>query len=242
MPQPTPPRLVEAFAKNAPASTQAAPVAGGKNTVPTASQIGVVAGAASLNDGFPPLTMVLPGSNGVPPQGQDLNGILYVSTAWIAALAAGQIFPVYDATLQTAMGGYGLGAKLQQASNSLATWTSTANNNMTDPDTGGSGWLSSVALYSTAALSGANNVILPGSSDYVINIGSAAGPFTGFVPQRDGQTITFVNTSGGVVAFNALSGSSSGANQIQASGNIDVANNDSLTIKYSLGLAKWLVG
>ena len=40
------------------------------------SQVGVNPGFASLNDGFPPLTMTPIAAGGVPPFGQDMNGIL----------------------------------------------------------------------------------------------------------------------------------------------------------------------
>lgn len=54
---------------------------GTKNAIPTASQIGVTPGAASLTDGFPPLTMTPLASGGVPPAGADFNGILNLITA-----------------------------------------------------------------------------------------------------------------------------------------------------------------
>ena len=49
---------------------------GTKNTIPEASQIGITNGAASLNDGFPPLTMTPIAAGGTPPSGADMNGIL----------------------------------------------------------------------------------------------------------------------------------------------------------------------
>ena len=53
---------------------------GSKNTIPVPSQISVTPGAASYTDGFPPLTMTPKASGGVPPFGQDMNGILYAIT------------------------------------------------------------------------------------------------------------------------------------------------------------------
>ncbi|KAA1174648.1 hypothetical protein FP026_29625, partial [Rhizobium tropici] len=44
--------------------------------IPQASQIGITNGAASLTDGFPPLTFLPVGAGGTPPWGQDFNGIL----------------------------------------------------------------------------------------------------------------------------------------------------------------------
>lgn len=241
--QPTPPIIVEAFALNAPTCTPAAPVAGGKTApFPSASQIAVTPGAASLNDGFPPLTMTLESIGGVPPFGVDMNGILYVLSAWAAFLGAGQL-PQYSATLQTAMTGYAQGAVLAKAAAPWQTWTSIVSGNVTDPDTGGAGWVSSTPLYSSAALSGSNNVVLPGPSDYVIDVDTTAGPksYTGFVAQRDGQKITFRNVGTGtnLLTLQALNGGSSAANQIFGSADISAVLHDSITIQYSSGAGQW---
>jgi hypothetical protein len=181
--------------------------------------------------------MTNPTDGGIPPFGIDMNGILFIVSSWAAYYAAGQL-PFYDATLQGFMGGYAIGSELAQAATPWETWTSIVDANMTDPDTGGAGWLSSVPLYYTAALSGTNDVVLPGVSDFVISINSAAGPFTGFVPQRDGQRLTFLNKSGANLQFNALIGSAAG-HQILLSGNTAISNNDSITFQYSQGAGVW---
>ncbi len=107
--------------------------------IPEASQISITPGAASLNDGFPPLTFLAEGSGGVPPFGQDMNGILNEITAWIQwTNAEGPV--AYDATFSAAIGGYPKGAILTSAVGG-SWWLSTAENNTTDPDTGGTGWL-----------------------------------------------------------------------------------------------------
>lgn len=240
--QPTPPRIVEPFANSAPACTQAAPVPGGKTfPFPVASQISVLNGAASLNDGFVPLNMLPVG--GVPPFGIDMNGILYILSSWAAFFAAGQ-YPAYDATLQTAMGGYAQGARVQQAANPLAFWTSAVNANMTDPDTGGAGWISSTPLYSSVALTGVNNVVLPGPSDYIIDVSASGGAitYTGFVAQRDGQKITFrkSDSSANAVDFTGSSGSSTAANQMQIVSIGLPIQYATLTIQYNSTLARWI--
>lgn len=240
--QAQPPRLVEPFAKNATACTQAAPVPGGKTApFPVTSQIPTLNGAASLDDGFVPLNMTVTG--GVPPFGIDMNGILFIVSSWAAFFAAGQ-YPAYDATLQTAMGGYVQGARIQQAANPLAFWTSAVNANMTNPDTGGAGWISSTALYSSAALTGVNNVVLPGASDYVIDVDATAGAitYTGFVAQRDGQKITFrkSDASGNAVNFTGSSGSSTAANQMQIVSIGLPIRYATLTIQYSSALSRWI--
>lgn len=240
--QATPPVLVEPFAKNAPACSPSAPVAGGKTApFPQASQINTTNGAASLDDGFVPLNMTNPVAGGVPPFGVDMNGILFLITSHIAALNAGQLYQ-FSATLAAAMGGYAKGAMLQQANNPNAFWINQTAGNSANPDTGGAGWLSTVPLYSAAALAGPNDVVLPGVSDYVISVSTAGGAvsFSGFVAQRDGQRVTFIANGANNLKFLALQGSAA-ANQIQASSETDVLGNDSITLVYSKGFGKWLV-
>ena len=107
--------------------------------VPVASQISITPGAASLTDGFPPLTFIAEGAGGIPPFGQDMNGILNEITAWIQWGNAGA--PVsYDATFSAAIGGYPKGSLLTSAAGG-SWWLSMVENNTTDPDTGGAGWL-----------------------------------------------------------------------------------------------------
>jgi hypothetical protein len=185
--------------------------------------------------------MTDPASGGVPPFGVDMNGILFYLSSWCAYFAAGKI-PFYDATLQAFMGGYAEGAVLSKAAIPWETWTSVADANMTDPDTGGAGWLSSVPLYSAAALTGVNDVVLPGVSDYTIDVNttSSSPSFTGFVAQRDGQTITFRNTGTGTITLVPLS-TSSAHNQISLStGGITILQNDTFTIRYVTAINLWV--
>lgn len=117
---------------------------GFKNTIPLASQIGITNGAASLTDGFPPLTFQALSAGGTPPFGADFNGILNEITAIQQWQTAGGAFP-YDSAFSTIIGGYPAGAVVI-SSNPNVWWLSTVNNNTDNPDTGGStGW---VPLYS----------------------------------------------------------------------------------------------
>ena len=63
--------------------------AGNKNSIPVDSQIGITPGAASLADGFPPLTMTPVTAGGVPPTGPDMNGILFELSAVVRWANAG---------------------------------------------------------------------------------------------------------------------------------------------------------
>ena len=121
-----------------------------KTTIPQASQIGIANGRASLTDGFPPLTFQGISSGGIPPFGADFNGILYEITAIQQWQQAGGMF-LYDSSFSTTISGYPRGSVLQSSSlNGL--WISSAENNTTNPDTGGAGW-SSLAFEGSQSIS-----------------------------------------------------------------------------------------
>lgn len=113
----------------------AAAAAGFIRTVPVASQIGIQDGAASFTDGFVPDNFQPIASGGVPPYGQDFNGLLKVMTAWEQWLQAGGPI-VYNSAFSTAIGGYPKGAQLDSAATVGLVWTSTVENNAVDPDAG----------------------------------------------------------------------------------------------------------
>lgn len=127
-----PPKLPIPWAKNA----------GGSfiRTIPTASQIGIQNGAASLNDGFVPDNFLPTASGGVPPFGQDMNGILNWATEILQWTQAGGPWP-YDATFSGLIGGYPSGAIVSSAVVPGKQWISLVDNNTTNPDTSSSsGW------------------------------------------------------------------------------------------------------
>jgi hypothetical protein len=96
--------------------------------------------AASQALGFPPVTAQPVASGGIPPNIADINGGLNYETLWSQWLQAGA--PIgYDAAFSTAIGGYPNGAMLRVQSIPGAFWLSVADNNTSDPDTGGSGWV-----------------------------------------------------------------------------------------------------
>lgn len=113
--------------------------AGTKNTIPTESQIGITPGRASLVTGFPPLTMTPVQAGGIPPSGADFNGILNRVTDQLRWQSAGGLFK-FDMTFASAVGGYPKGAMLARADNA-GCWLSLVDNNIANPDTGGSGWM-----------------------------------------------------------------------------------------------------
>ena len=117
--------------------------------IPTASQIGITDGAASLTDGFVPLNATPIGAGGVPPSIKDMNGVLFSVSGWARWVAAGGgVF--FDAGFSTAIGGYPKGAFLQSASTPGLFYVSTAENNTNNPDSTPTGWLSVVPVKASA--------------------------------------------------------------------------------------------
>lgn len=203
-----------------------------------------VLGAASFDQGFPASTMTDVEDGGVPPSGADMNGVLRAVSAYCAATQSGE-FVGYDADTSTAIGGYPVGAILQQAANPYAFWISGVADNVTDPDTGGAGWMSTVAMLSAfvGVPGNNNNFALPGLSDYFLDVNPSGGSvtFTGFVAQRDGQRLTITNTgTSNTVTVANQNGASTAANRTRAIADIALGiQNASVTIQYNAAIARW---
>lgn len=145
-----PSKIQEAFAKNA----------GGSyiRTIPVPSQIGITDGAASWNDGFPPLNFLPNGAGGVNPFGKDFNGVLNAISALSVWYGAGA--PInYDSAFQTLISGYPKGAILQSATTLGVLWMSTTENNVTNPDTGGAGWAQMNPSFSTTSFANSSALV-----------------------------------------------------------------------------------
>ncbi len=112
-------------------------------SVPQASQVGIQDGAASLETGYPPLNFLPVGAGGVPPFGQDMNGILKQITQWSRWQGAGGLSS-YNSDFSTAIGGYPQGAILAGTS-AGAIWLNLVDDNTANPDTGGAHWLNIAA-------------------------------------------------------------------------------------------------
>lgn len=127
-------------------------------TVPVPSQQGVQAGAASWTDGFPPTCFTPVAAGGTPPFGADFNGALNALSALLKWYSAGGTVS-YDPTFQTAVGGYPKGAIVQSAATPGVFWTSTADNNVSNPDAGGAGWTSAYSPPAGTVLPYAGNTL-----------------------------------------------------------------------------------
>lgn len=118
--------------------------------IPTASQVGIVDGAASLTTGFPPLNFQPIDSGGIPPNGADVNGILFAISGWARWQAAGGPTS-FDSVFSAAIGGYPKRAVLASTVTSGLFWVSTIENNTANPDSDPTNWLPLAPLPATLA-------------------------------------------------------------------------------------------
>lgn len=172
---------------------------GGKNAIPNVSQIGIVAGAASYPDGFPPLTRTPIVAGGVPPSGLDMNGVLFEMTAIARWLASGAGF-AYDAAwaADSDVGGYPKGARVMR-SDGVGYWLNTAENNTTDPETGGEGWVPDYTYGIANVTMTSSNVTLT-ALEYGKRVIAISGTLTAnlnlIFPAIVGEWVVINNTTG----------------------------------------------
>lgn len=136
-----------------------------KNTIPSAAD--PVTGKAGYDQGFPAINMTAKEAGGIPPFGQDFNGIFFDITQILQYMQAGG-HPTYSSALSTAIGGYPLGAMLAKASG-LGFWRNITANNTTNPDSGGAGWVSDLA----GSYAGATVITAPSTSLVASKLGQA---------------------------------------------------------------------
>ncbi len=247
MPTPTPPSLVEPFAVNAGGSFIT-------NPIPVDSQISVTPGAASFEDGFPPLCSTKKTSGGIPPSGADMNGILYMISAHTAWVAAGGAYE-YNADVITVVGGYAAGAIVRSATIPTKFFYCLDDDTTTDPDIDETGWQAfsplslSIGLETHAPTAGTHNDFEISSSSGFVEIDTTAGAvtLTGILPLDSdggasywpGMSVTFSCTGPNLLTL-AANGLGSGAdNRIRASTDLSVIQDDSITLRYS-PTGKWV--
>ncbi len=111
-----------------------------KNTIPPAAN--PVTGNAGFDQGFPAINMTAKEAGGIPPFGQDFNGILFSITEILRYVQAGGL-PSFSAPLASAVGGYGKGA-IVVGSDGFTVFQNTIDGNTTNPSSGGAGWVGDV--------------------------------------------------------------------------------------------------
>lgn len=107
-----------------------------KNTIPPAAN--PATGRAGFDQGFSAINMTAKEAGGIPPFGQDFNGIFYEVTNILRYMQAGGQ-PTFDAALATAIGGYPLGAVLI-GDDGVSVFKNAVAGNSTNPNLGGDGW------------------------------------------------------------------------------------------------------
>ena len=107
-----------------------------KNAIPAAAN--PATGRAGFDQGFSAINMTAKEVGGIPPFGQDFNGIFFQITEILRYMQAGGR-PTFDAALATAIGGYPKGA-LVLGSDGVSVYTNRVDGNSSNPNSGGSGW------------------------------------------------------------------------------------------------------
>jgi hypothetical protein len=209
-------------------------------------------GQASLDLGFPPVTMLDPDTlGGVPPFGQDMNGILNMITAYLVWLQSGGGF-FFNQDFVDENGGYAEGSVLQSATDLTRFWVSTIDDNENDPDDTPTpaGWvpLGGGQGYITATVpAGTSHDLNPsgwGPSIDVLDVDISAGNavVTGLQAGYNGQRVVITPVNGGsnTLTLAALTGSAP-ANQFRVPADMIFLNNNSIQLQYSTGVGLWLV-
>lgn len=198
---PTPPILLEPIASQAGGSYITNPMP----NAPTGSN------AACVEQGFPPETMQSELAGGLPPNGQDMNGFLFLVSSHTMYVQCGQTYQ-FNATLAAEIGGYLAGTILGMA-DGTGLWLCTTNGNSANPDTGGAGWipLAAYGVTTVTGLTGGTLTLTPEQSKYPIIVlqGTLIGNLTAIFPENIQEWLVINSTTGAFVttAKTAASGS-----------------------------------
>jgi hypothetical protein len=202
---PSPPVMLEPIASDAASGNIT-------NPMPDAPPGG---NAASVQLGFPPVTMESELAGGQPPLGQDMNGFLFLLSAHLFALQAGQDYQFSSAVAGApAMGGgYEVGAVLAM-SDGTGYWLNTVNANTSNPDTGGAGWVSLTAHgIANVSSTGGTLTLTAAQAKYPIVI--VSGALTSNVALRLPNILgrwLIVNSTTGGFTLTALATGATGVN------------------------------
>ncbi|MDE1006994.1 MAG: hypothetical protein OSB38_15135 [Paraburkholderia fungorum] len=195
---------------------------GTKNTIPETSQIGITPGAASLNDGFPPLTFTPIAAGGVPPAGADVNGVLNLITQSIRWAHGGGGYAWNSAfTTDANVAGYPNGAELNRA-DLTGFWINTVDGNETNPDAvdgSAAGWVPgyNYGVYAVTGLTNANVTLFPlqAAKNKITLAGALTGNVQIIFPAWTKEWVVVNNTTG---AFTVTAKTASGTGIVLAAG------------------------
>lgn len=186
-----------------------------KNSIPAAAD--PINGLAGYDQGFPAINMTPKTAGGIPPFGQDFNGVFFDITKAVQFLQAGGSFP-YDSAWATAVGGYPVGALVSRTDNQ-GFWRNTTPNNTTDPESGGAGWQPEGSGITPVAMAAANIVLTPlqAARDIIVISGSISANLQLIFPSYQKQWTVINNASG---AFSVTCKTASGSGIAVANGSI----------------------
>ena len=192
---------------------------GYRNAIPVAAS--PTAGAASYTTGFVPANFTKISAGGIPPYGQDINGVLFDITNRVQWQQAGGNY-AYDATFSTAISGYPKGATLLR-SDSAGYWVSTADNNTTNPDaTSSANWLAlraNTGTTSIAVTSGSNTPTPEKLGAQVLLITGALTANAALVlPLNAGSSWTVANNTTGAFTLTVIGATGAGVAVVQGTG------------------------
>lgn len=113
----------------------------------------LVDGRAGYVEGFPPINMTAVAAGGIPPFGQDMNGVLYDLSAAIQYQQSG-VLPPFNSAFATAIGGYEVGAVVSDTTDKSILWINGTANNLAHP----TGWAKTSLKQATESLPGVSKV------------------------------------------------------------------------------------
>jgi hypothetical protein len=193
----------------------------------------VTPGQASFNEGFPPVTMIDPASlGGVPPFGQDFNGLYYMITSYLAWIQGGGGF-FYSAAFVAANTGYFPGAVLKSATVAGRYWYNTLADNANDPDVTPTGWVpytvfgSPTGSQAAAPAAGTFTVALTAGAGFLEVTPTGNATLTNVTGAFVGQILTITNLSG---AFSLTI--QAGAN-FRMNGDLGLLQNNSASFRWN---------
>jgi hypothetical protein len=187
-------------------------------------------GQSSLQLGFPPANFDPVSAGGVPPFGQDFNGLNYRITGWSRWFSAGA--PNYwESTFSTDIGGYPAGAIVSAVGKLGSFWLCLVDDNTSNPDAGGANWLgfgvftrqpllANTTYYVATTGSDSNDGLTPGTPwltlqkawNYIQNSVNLNG-FTATVSVANGTY------TAGLLASGAVTGAGTQGNAVIFQGN-----------------------
>lgn len=201
-----------------------------KNTIPATTNN--VTGTAGYDAGFGSINMTPKTAGGIPPYGQDVNGIFYDVTLAIRFLEAGGSFP-YSSAFSTAVGGYPIGAIVSRT-DSTGLWRNTSANNTTDPEAGGAGWQPEDAGSTAITMTSSNVTLtsLQASKSILVITGTLTTNLNLILPIYIKQWIVVNNGAG---AFTVTVKTSGGSGVVVSTGATQYVYGDGTNINANIG-------